>query len=56
MTEQRNESESIAEQEVKRKAEVARKRRNKARRERDQALRDLGLVKVRGAQGGVYWE
>ena len=25
-------------------------------RERDDALRSLGLVKVRGAQGGVYWE
>ena len=30
--------------------------RNKNRRERDQALRDLGLKKVRGALGGVYWE
>lgn len=26
------------------------------RQEREQALRDLGLVKVRGARGGVYWE
>jgi len=30
--------------------------RNARRRARDQAMRDLGLVKVRGAQGGVYWE
>ena len=27
-----------------------------ARRERDQIMADLGLVKVRGAMGGVYWE
>jgi hypothetical protein len=26
------------------------------RSERDQAMRDLGLVKVRGALGGVYYE
>jgi len=26
------------------------------RREWDQAMRDCGLVKVRGACGGVYWE
>lgn len=31
-------------------------RRNAARRDRDQAMRDLGLVKVRGALGGTYWE
>lgn len=31
-------------------------RKNKARRERDQAMRDLGLKRVRGALGGVYWE
>ena len=30
--------------------------RNKARRERDQARRDCGLVKVRGNLGGTYWE
>ena len=29
---------------------------NKARRERESVLRDCGLVKVRGALGGVYWE
>lgn len=27
-----------------------------AKRAKDQALRDLGLTRVRGAQGGVYWE
>lgn len=26
------------------------------RRVRDQAQRDLGMVKVRGALGGTYWE
>ena len=26
------------------------------RRDRDQVMRDLGLVKVRGAMGGTYWE
>ena len=40
--------------------EVARLRRNKAsriaRRSRDQLMRDLGMVKVRGALGGTYWE
>lgn len=37
-------------------AEVTRLRHNKARRSKDQAMRDLGLVRVRGALGGVYWE
>lgn len=36
------------------------KRRRKAtaagKREMEQALRDCGLVKVRGSLGGVYWE
>lgn len=31
-------------------------RANKARRERDQVRRDCGLVRVRGALGGIYWE
>ena len=31
-------------------------RRNAARREREQVLRDCGLVKVKGQLGGVYWE
>jgi hypothetical protein len=38
------------------KAVAARKRAKARRRERDQVLRDLGLVKVRGAMGGTYWE
>lgn len=34
-----------------------RKRRAACRRDRDQAMRDLGLVKVRGAVSGkTYWE
>lgn len=36
--------------------EVTRKVRNQARRGREEALRSCGLVKVRGALGGVYWE
>ena len=31
-------------------------KRNAARRSREAVLRDLGLVKVRGAMGGTYWE
>jgi len=31
-------------------------RQQKLRREREQAMRDCGLVKVRGALGGTYWE
>lgn len=33
-----------------------RAKRNAARRERESVLRDLGMVKVRGALGGTYWE
>ncbi len=33
-----------------------RKKRNAARRAREAALRSCGLVKVRGALGGTYWE
>jgi len=36
--------------------EVKRLRRNRDRRFRDQAMRDIGMVKVRGALGGTYWE
>ncbi len=36
------------------KAKRQRARANKAARE--DALRSLGLVKVRGAMGGTYWE
>jgi hypothetical protein len=30
--------------------------RNKARRDRDDAYRSLGMKKVRGNLGGIYWE
>ena len=36
------------------KAKLAQAR--KQRRAREQALRDCGLVRVRGAMGGTYWE
>ena len=36
--------------------EKRRARAREAKREREQALKDLGLVKVRGALGGTYWE
>ena len=38
----------------KRKHNRARARAN--RKARESVMRDLGLVKVRGALGGVYWE
>lgn len=31
-------------------------RKSAARKERDSVMRSLGLVKVRGALGGMYWE
>ena len=37
-------------------ADWPRVQRNRRRRERDQAMRDCGLVRVRGALGGIYWE
>ena len=40
--------------------DIARSERNRRarlnRKLKDEALRSLGLVKVRGALGGVYWE
>jgi hypothetical protein len=30
--------------------------RNYNRRERDKVMRDMGLTRVRGGLGGVYWE
>ena len=40
--------------------EAKRRRSNKrariARRSRDDAMRSIGMVKVRGALGGTYWE
>ena len=38
------------------KAELKRRRANAHRRANDQAMRDCGLVKVRGELGGTYWE
>lgn len=38
------------------KARQRKERARKQRRERDQVMRDLGMVKVRGAMGGTYWE
>ena len=37
-------------------ARRATKRKNMAQRQRDDAMRSCGLVKVRGALGGTYWE
>ncbi len=37
-------------------AEQATNRKNRNRRMRGQVMRDCGLVKVRGALGGIYWE
>lgn len=34
----------------------AKARARKKRRERDDVMRSLGLVKVRGSMGGTYWE
>lgn len=36
--------------------ELKRRRQNEARRLRDQVYRDLGMKKVRGGLGGVYYE
>ena len=36
--------------------EASRQRRNRNARERHQAMLDLGLVRVRGGLGGVYYE
>ena len=33
-----------------------RRHRNASRKARDDVLRDLGMTKVRGANGGTYWE
>jgi hypothetical protein len=35
---------------------VQRAKANRARKVRDQAYRDCGMVKVRGSLGGTYWE
>lgn len=38
------------------RADAARQRRNRNAREKHDALTSLGLVRVRGALGGVYYE
>lgn len=35
---------------------IRNKRANRNRKMRDSLMRDFGLVKVRGALGGTYWE
>jgi hypothetical protein len=35
---------------------IRRAKRNAARRAKDDVMRSLGLVRVRGALGGSYWE
>ena len=37
-------------------AVLASKKKRKRKSARDEAMESLGLVKVRGAMGGVYWE
>jgi hypothetical protein len=39
-----------------RKAEAKKAKARAARRARDEAYRSCGMVKVRGAMGGTYWE
>lgn len=38
------------------KLEARASRARSARKAKDEAMRSLGLVKVRGALGGLYWE
>ncbi len=38
------------------KKRVAQQKATQHRKDQEQAMRDLGLVKVRGALGGTYWE
>lgn len=38
------------------KEEVKKHRRAKTRKEREDALKSLGLTKVKGNLGGTYWE
>jgi len=44
------------EYEKEKKELVQKYERNLRRRMNDQAMRDMGLTKVKGALGGVYWE
>ena len=41
---------------VERKDKLARRRKNQARRERSAVYRDLGMKRVVGGLGGVYYE
>jgi len=47
---------TLLEGKVKRCPDCARKHRNAMRKARENILKSCGLVKVRGALGGVYWE
>jgi len=47
---------SPEERKAARKAMLRRLRRSAARRAKDDVMRSLGLVRVRGALGGTYWE
>jgi hypothetical protein len=47
---------SPEERKAARQAMLRRVRRNTARRAKDDVMRSLGLVRVRGALGGTYWE
>lgn len=38
------------------KKKMMNRRRNLDRKNKDMVMRSLGLVKVRGALGGTYWE
>ena len=44
------------EQAVETKQSRARRQRNATRRAINDAMRGMGLVRVRGALGGIYWE
>ena len=46
----------LAHDSARHESQAKRERANRQRRERNQAMRDLGLVRVRGNLGGTYWE
>lgn len=45
-----------AEEIVRKYEDRKRTRHNEARRDRNEALKSCGLVRVKGSQGGTYWE
>jgi len=51
-----NETQEQKQPEIRNADEIKRQKRNQQRKAREQALRDMGLVKVRGNLGGNYWE